>query len=87
MEHAGDSDAYSYLTAKKRECMREEDAKALVADTLCALQYMHDLVSRATCICCAMGVWVLILECTHTVDLVLGSLVSGSSYSGCMHRC
>lgn len=41
MEYAGDSDAYSYINAKQRLCLREDDARQLVADVLTALQYMH----------------------------------------------
>lgn len=44
MEYAGDSDAYSYINAKQRLCLREDDARQLVADVLTALQYMHSQV-------------------------------------------
>jgi hypothetical protein len=44
MEYAGDSDAYSYINAKQRLCLREDDARQLVFDVLTALQYMHSQV-------------------------------------------
>jgi hypothetical protein len=44
MEYAGDSDAYSYINAKQRLCLREDDARQLVYDVLTALQYMHNQV-------------------------------------------
>jgi serine/threonine protein kinase len=44
MEYAGDSDAYSYINAKQRLCLREDDARQLVYDVLTALQYMHSQV-------------------------------------------
>ncbi|KIY93973.1 hypothetical protein MNEG_13988 [Monoraphidium neglectum] len=43
MEYAGESDAYSYLTAKQRLSLREDDARQLMHDVLSALQHMHDL--------------------------------------------
>lgn len=45
MEYAGDSDAYSYINAKQRLCLREGDARQLVYDVLDALKYMHSQVS------------------------------------------
>jgi serine/threonine protein kinase len=47
MEYAGDSDAYSYINAKQRLCLREDDARQLVFDVLTALQYMHSQVRHA----------------------------------------
>jgi hypothetical protein len=44
MEYAGDSDAYSYINAKQRLSLREDDARQLVYDVLTALQYMHSQV-------------------------------------------
>lgn len=43
MEYAGDSDAYSYLSAKQRLSLREDDARQLMHDVLSALQHMHDM--------------------------------------------
>jgi hypothetical protein len=42
--YPGDSDAYSYLTAKKRDCLREDDARELIRELLLALDYLHDQV-------------------------------------------
>jgi hypothetical protein len=42
----GESDAYSYINAKQRLCLREDDARQLVFDVLTALQYMHQQVRR-----------------------------------------
>lgn len=44
MEYAGDSDAYSYINAKQRLSLREDDARQLVYDVLMALLYMHNQV-------------------------------------------
>jgi serine/threonine protein kinase len=41
MEYAGDSDAYSYINAKQRLSLREDDARQLVYDVLTALHHMH----------------------------------------------
>lgn len=41
---AGDSDAYSYINAKSRLSLREDDARQLVLDVLTALNYMHNQV-------------------------------------------
>jgi hypothetical protein len=41
---AGDSDAYSYINAKSRLSLREDDARQLVYDVLTALHYMHNQV-------------------------------------------
>lgn len=46
MEYAGDSDAYSYINAKQRLSLREDDARQLVYDMLTALQYMHSQVGH-----------------------------------------
>lgn len=46
MEYAGESDAYSYINAKQRLCLREDDARQLVHDVLTALEYMHAQVAR-----------------------------------------
>ncbi|GBF88676.1 hypothetical protein Rsub_01575 [Raphidocelis subcapitata] len=42
MEYAGESDAYSYLSAKQRLSLREDDARQLMHDVLSALLYMHE---------------------------------------------
>ena len=42
----GESDAYSYLSAKSRLSLREDDARQLMRDVLSALAYMHDRVSN-----------------------------------------
>eukprot|EP00879_Flechtneria_rotunda_P012413 GHRR01012962.1.p1 GENE.GHRR01012962.1~~GHRR01012962.1.p1 ORF type:complete len:286 (+),score=79.30 GHRR01012962.1:885-1742(+) len=42
MEYAGESDAYSYINAKQRLSLREDDARQLVYDVLTALRYMHN---------------------------------------------
>ena len=44
MEHAGESDAYSFITNKQRLCLREADACQLVNDVLTALRYLHSQV-------------------------------------------
>jgi serine/threonine protein kinase len=46
MEYAGDSDAYSYINAKQRLSLREDDARQLVYDVLTALHHMHRQVGR-----------------------------------------
>ena len=40
----GESDAYSYLSAKQRLSLREDDARQLMRDVLAALCYMHERV-------------------------------------------
>lgn len=40
----GESDAYSYLSAKSRLSLREDDARQLMHDVLLALNYMHEQV-------------------------------------------
>lgn len=42
--YAGESDAYSYLSAKQRLSLREDDARQLMRDVLAALCYMHERV-------------------------------------------
>eukprot|EP00877_Chromochloris_zofingiensis_P005481 jgi/Chrzof1/14934/Cz09g21100.t1 len=42
MEYAGDSDAFSYMSAKQRIALREQDAKQLIMDVLQALHYLHE---------------------------------------------
>lgn len=44
MEYAGDSDAFSYMSAKQRIALREQDAKQLIMDVLQALHYLHEQV-------------------------------------------
>jgi serine/threonine protein kinase len=46
MEYAGESDAYSYLSAKQRLSLREDDARQLMHDVLSALQFMHEQARR-----------------------------------------
>lgn len=48
MEYAGDSDAYSYINAKQRLSLREDDARQLVFDVLTALKHMHSQVRVVT---------------------------------------
>ncbi len=52
-KHPGDSDAYSYLSAKDRASLREQDARQLVWDVLEALLYLHQQVGqqRLMCVC------------------------------------
>jgi serine/threonine protein kinase len=67
MEFAGDSDAYSYMAAKKRLALREDDARALVWDVLQALDHLHaqhgvvhrDIKSENVFRCAASGCWKL----------------------------
>ena len=67
MEFAGDSDAYSYMAAKKRLALREDDARALVWDVLQALEHLHhghgvvhrDIKSENVFRCAASGCWKL----------------------------
>lgn len=56
MEYAGDSDAYSYISAKQRLCLREDDARQLVFDVLTALQYMHSQVGVVVVVVELVGV-------------------------------
>lgn len=44
MAVAGDSDAYSYINAKSRLSLREDDARQLMLDVLSALHYLHNQV-------------------------------------------
>lgn len=57
MEYAGDSDAYSYINAKQRLSLREDDAQQLVYDVLTALHYMHSQVWVRVCawLLCGLG--------------------------------
>lgn len=41
---AGESDAYSYLSAKQRLSLREDDARQMMRQVLSALAHMHDQV-------------------------------------------
>jgi len=67
MEFAGDSDAYSYMAAKRRLALREDDARALVWDVLQALEHLHsghsvvhrDVKSENVFRCAASGCWKL----------------------------
>lgn len=67
MEFAGDSDAYSYMAAKKRLALREDDARALVWDVLQALEHLHhghgvvhrDIKSENVFRCASSGCWKL----------------------------
>lgn len=67
MEFAGDSDAYSYMAAKRRLALREDDARALVWDVLQALEHLHsghsvvhrDVKSENVFRCAASGGWKL----------------------------
>jgi serine/threonine protein kinase len=67
MEFAGDSDAYSYMAAKRRQALREDDARALVWDVLQALEHLHgghsvvhrDVKSENVFRCAASGCWKL----------------------------
>lgn len=69
MEYAGDSDAYSYINAKQRLSLREDDARQLVYDVLTALQYMHCQVGLGSTGCCTTHHHQALPLCGHALYL------------------
>lgn len=96
MEYAGDSDAYSYINAKQRLSLREDDALQLVFDVLTALQYMHSQVglsrtelpaaqhtSTKPCSCVARPLFVRSCNAACSLARHTGSIVLHHEQPGC----